>query len=466
MNLEALTQLVGQGESEHLELKRSTGQRSDAAKTVCAMLNGLGGFILFGVTDRGDIIGQQISTRTLEEVVNEVRRIEPPTFPDIETVLLEDDRAVVALRVSGGGGPYTYDGRPYLRHGPTTSLMPRQRYERLLLERMHASHRWENQPTQGIGIADLDQAEIVRTIEEAIRRQRMDDPATRDPYELCLGLGLIHAGKLLNAAVVLFGKAERLLPNYPQCTLRLARFRGQDKTEFLDNRQEMGHAFDLLQRAQRFLRDHLPVAGRIVPNLFERQDDPVYPPAALREALANALCHRDYNIAGGAVSVAIYDDRLEISSTGMLPFDLTPEDLLRSHASRPWNPLIAQVFYRCGIIEAWGRGTIKMAELTAQAGLVLPEFACTGGEVVVRFRPSRGVVLSQVEHDLSPLQQELIETLAVLGPTTLANLRAVLRTRVADRTIQENLAVLRQRGLVDSQGRGRGARWTFKRMQA
>jgi ATP-dependent DNA helicase RecG len=466
MNLEALTQLVGQGESEHLEFKRSTGQRSDAAKTVCAMLNGLGGFVLFGVTDRGNIIGQQLSTRTLEEVVNEVHRIEPPAFPDIETVLLEDGRAVVALRIPGGGGPYTYDGRPYLRHGSTTSLMPRQRYERLLLERMHASHRWENRPTQGIGIADLDQAEIVRTIEEAIRRQRMDDPATRDPYEICLGLGLIHEGKLLNAAVVLFGKAERLLPNYPQCTLRLARFRGRDKTEFLDNRQEMGHAFDLLQRAQRFLRDHLPVAGRIVLDLFERQDDPLYPPAALREALANALCHRDYSIAGGAVSVAIYDDRLEISSTGMLPFDLTPEDLLQSHASRPWNPLIAQVFYRRGIIEAWGRGTIKMAELTAQAGLVSPEFACTGGEVVVRCRPIHDGALSQVDRDVSPLQRELLEALTVLGPTTLANLRAVLHAHAADRTIQENLAILRQRGLVDSQGRGRGARWALKRMQS
>ena len=93
------------------------------------------------------------------------------------------------------------------------------------------------------------------------------------------------------------------------------------------------------------------MAGRIVPDVFERQDDPLYPPAALREALANALCHRDYSIAGGAVSVAIYDDRLEISSSGMLPFDLTPADLTRPHPSRPWNPLIAQVFYRRGIIQ-------------------------------------------------------------------------------------------------------------------
>ena len=87
MNLEALIQLVGQGESEHLEFKRSTGQRSDAAKTVCAMLNGLGGFVLFGVTDRGDIIGQQLSARTIEEVVNEVRRIEPPVFESSPQVI-------------------------------------------------------------------------------------------------------------------------------------------------------------------------------------------------------------------------------------------------------------------------------------------------------------------------------------------------------------------------------------------
>ena len=81
-----------------------------------------------------------------------------------------------------------------------------------------------------------------------------------------------------------------------------------------------------------------------MPGLFERIDDPLYPTEALREALANALCHRDYSIGGGAVSLAIYDDRLEITSTGALPFDLTPAHLLRPHVSR-WNPLIAQAFY-------------------------------------------------------------------------------------------------------------------------
>ena len=123
--------------------------------------------------------------------------------------------------------------------------MPRERYERLLLERMHASNRWENQVALGLTPGDLDSPEISRTVEEAIRRLRMEDPGTRDPKELLMGLGLIQRGNLLNAAVVLFGAADYLPVNYPQCTLRVARFRGTDKTEFIDSRQEHGHAFVL-----------------------------------------------------------------------------------------------------------------------------------------------------------------------------------------------------------------------------
>jgi ATP-dependent DNA helicase RecG len=462
VNLQELTELVRIGESERLEWKRTTGQRVDAMRTVCALLNGLGGFVLFGVTDRGQIIGQQVSTHTLEEIANELRRIEPPAFPDVETVALANGHTVIVLRVPGGGGPYTYDGRPYLRNGPTTISMPRQRYARLLLERWHAAHRWENQPAEGLTSADLDSAEILRTIDEAIRRQRMDDPGTRDLNQLLLGLNLIHEGRLLNAAIVLFAQAGRLLPNYPQCLLRMARFRGRDKTEFLDNRQEHGCAFDLLLRGQRFLRDHLPVAGRIVPGLFERIDDPVYPPEALREALANALCHRDYSIAGGSVTLALYDDRLEITSTGVLPFDLTPADLMRPHPSRPWNPLIAQVFYRRGIIEAWGRGTLKMTELTARAGLPPPEIECAAGEVLVRFRPTRYVPPTRIGHDLSLLQRQILELLAQIGPAHLESILHRLPAETARRTVQDNLQVLRTLELIESSGKGRWTRWTLK----
>ncbi|MEO1077087.1 MAG: ATP-binding protein [Bacteroidota bacterium] len=245
----------------------------------------------------------------------------------------------------------------------------------------------------------------------------------------------------------------------------MARFRGVTKDEFEDEAQIEGHAFDLFVRAQQFMRRHLPIAGRVVPHLFAREDDPLYPLEALREALANALCHRDYAIEGGAVTLALYDDRLEITSTGTLPFGLTPADLKRAHASRPRNPILASVLYRRGLIERWGRGTLKIVRLIDQAGLAEPEFEEQTGDVVVRFFPTGYVPPSRVSHDLTPLQQDLLTLLANAGGVPLSYIERYLADPPARRTIQENLQTLRSLGLVDLSGYGRGARWSLKGVQ-
>lgn len=86
MQLEKLKKLILNGESESLEFKKTTGQRTEAAKTICALLNGLGGLIIFGVSDKGEIVGQQVTAKTIEDISLELRRIEPPAFPEIETV--------------------------------------------------------------------------------------------------------------------------------------------------------------------------------------------------------------------------------------------------------------------------------------------------------------------------------------------------------------------------------------------
>ena len=187
-------------------------------------------------------------------------------------------------------------------------------------------------------------------------------------------------------------------------------------------------------KAERFLRDNLPVAGRIMPNLFERVDDPLYPTEALREALANAFCHRDYTIGGGSVAVAIYDDRLEVTSSGTLHCGLTAEQLFLPHESLPWNPLIANVFYRRGIIEQWGRGTIKMAELTRKAGLPQPEIEDAGGCVTVRFRPDRYVPPQRVGRDLTERQQTILALLDQAGRgLALREIHAQLKSQPSGR---------------------------------
>ncbi len=180
VNLKELKAVVGKGESQKVEFKATTGQRTEGAKAVCAIANALGGFVVFGVSDKGEIVGQQVSAHTLEEVANELRRIEPPIFPDIETVELKVGRTVIALRVPGGGGPYTYDGRPYQRHGPTTRVMPRAVYEQRVMEKLHATSRWENEPVaKGVAISDLDQDEIQLTVENAVDLGRLEPLQSR-----------------------------------------------------------------------------------------------------------------------------------------------------------------------------------------------------------------------------------------------------------------------------------------------
>ncbi len=339
--------------------------------------------------------------------------------------------------------------------------MPREEYQRLLLERDHSRRRWENAPAEGVEINDLDQEEILRTVRLGIRAGRLPEATGTDVGEILDRLKLRREGRLLDAAVVLFGKDP--MPDYPQCHLRLARFKGIDKSEFLDNRQVYGHAFHLLEEGMAFLLRHLPIAGRFEPGRIERIDEPLFPVAALREALVNALCHRDYGITGGCVSAAIFDDRLEIWSDGSLPFGLAVEDLKRPHRSLPRNPFITGVFYRRGLIEEWGRGTQMIVELCVRAGHPEPEFVEQTGAFGVRFLPSGYIAPHRVVHDLSERQRDILHVLAGHRELPLRGLRERLEHQAADRTIQEDLAHLRRLGLVEAAGRGRGARYWLRR---
>jgi ATP-dependent DNA helicase RecG len=123
-----------------------------------------------------------------------------------------------------------------------------------------------------------------------------------------------------------------------------------------------------------FLDFNLPVAARIEEGNPLRIEIPAIPYKVLREALVNALCHRDYSIRGGSISVAIYDDRVEIGSTGLLPEGVKIKQLTQKHLSIQRNPLIANVFYLCRMIEKWGRGTQEMIELSKQSGNPVPHF--------------------------------------------------------------------------------------------
>src|SRR6516165_5604456 len=122
MDLEALRQTVAEGESEGLEFKKTTGDLKAGMRTLCAMLNGSGGRVVFGVTPGGKIVGQDITDPTLQEVAREIRRLEPPADIDQTRAQVSGDKQVLILEATTAPDvPYIYDGRPYKRVGPTTS---------------------------------------------------------------------------------------------------------------------------------------------------------------------------------------------------------------------------------------------------------------------------------------------------------------------------------------------------------
>lgn len=432
MKISALRKAAVGGESETLEFKKSTGQLTRAGETLCGFLNGLGGRVVIGVTASGVLVGQEVSDKTRREIAAMLDRFEPPAPVEVEYVDLENSgRKLIVLdaRLRGEARPFTFDGRPYQRVESTTSRMPQERYEGLLLDRMHARQRWENQPAVGVRIEDLDAEEILRTREDAVRRRRISAATSTDVGEILDRLGLRIDGVLTQAAQMLYG--TRFLPDYPQARLKLGRFRGTKITgDILDNKQEYMHAFAMVREALAFLDRTLPLSGHFVEGRIQREDRLPVPPDALREILLNAVMHRDYSDPGGDVAVAVFDDRIEIRSSGTLPSGISPDMLSGPHESILRNPLIAGAFHRTGAVEVWGRGTHRVIEECRRWDLEPPSFEVVTGSLWVTFPAAIGPGAPGTEQATAQVTEHVTEQV-------MAMLRAAAEGPASREALQE-----------------------------
>ncbi|MEW6367748.1 MAG: ATP-binding protein [Acidobacteriota bacterium] len=386
-NAKQLAALLRKGEGLTLEFKRSTGEMKEGMQTLCAFLNGSGGTVLFGVGPDATARGQEVTDQTIREIAQATDRFEPPAHVSIKRVKARAGREVVAVSVEDSldARPFTCEGRAYERVGSTTRRMPQAKYERLLVERGHAKRRWENLPTEGLALKDLDRKEILRTRELAIQQNRISPDASRDIGEILDRLGLRVAGVLTQAAFVLYGK--RFLPDYPQCLIKMGRFRGTEITgEIVDNRQEHMNAFATVREGMAFLERTMPLGARFPTGQILREDRFPVPPDALREILLNAVMHRDYSHYSGYVAIVVFDDRIEIRSYGRLPTGITVEQLSGKHDSKPVNPLIAGAFHRIGAVEVWGRGTNRVIAMCKKHGAPPPTFEERSGFLIVTFK--------------------------------------------------------------------------------
>ncbi|MCF7959381.1 MAG: putative DNA binding domain-containing protein [Pirellula sp.] len=446
----------GQSESQTLEFKSSVDVRA-IAEAICGMLNAEGGVIAIGVANDGSLVGIENAEFQAEELDMAIRKRISPLAPWSVMNTEADGVSIILVDVpSGSRKPYVIDGKVFVRVGEANRPAAAEDINRLIQQRIKSDQDWERQPAIGVSTSDFDAAEIEKMIRQSVEAGRFDSSVT-NPEDVLMRLNLVIDGRPIQAAVVAFG--SDLLPWYPQCSLRIARFKGVTKDEVLDQRKVSGHAFLLLDEASKFLAKQLPIRGTLQEGQLRRQDRPLYPILALREALVNALCHRDYSISGGAVSVAVFEDRLEIASTGSLPNGLSVADLKRDHFSQPRNPMLADIFYRRGLIELWGSGTQRIIRLCVEAGGPEPQFEERAGEFVVRFLAPNYAPSVPSGLDLSDRQARILAIFQSNPVRSLREIRESIDANLSDSTIRGELNRLREVGLVEAVGVGRGAFW-------
>ena len=389
MTIDDIKKLIGSDESRTLELKKTTGELKDGMHSACAFLNTEGGWLIFGVAPKSlKIIGQEVTDQTQQEIAQALAGLEPAVDVRVVYVDVPDypGNQVIAMRFEGwvwGERPHTFHGCPYYKVESTTKVMPQDMYDERIRAHQPQMYAWERLAADGVALADLDENLIRNCIRRGVDGGRIPESALYEPTgDILSKWKLLKNGVPTNGAVLLFSNN---IDEYPQFSLRMARFVGMNKNMFRDNQRAEGNLFQLLDAGVAFCFKHLSLSGSITNHSLEREEQLEVPYQALREALINALCHRHWERYNLTISLAIYDDRIEIASPGAFPPQITPENIKKPHESYPHNLKVAEALYRMTYLENWGSGAKRIIDACQAQGVEPPTWSSDSGFVTITF---------------------------------------------------------------------------------
>lgn len=337
-------------ENETLELKKSTSELKGAVVSIVSILNKHGfGELYFGIKNDGKIVGQDLSEKTLRDISQYIaENIEPKIYPEIKVVNIEDKNCIY-IKFSGTEKPYYAFGRAYKRIGDEDRKLSAKEIEKIILEKNIETLKWEAQGSKK-KISHINEDTLKQFVEKANRSGRLEFVYENKETTL-KKLDLIENGRMLNAAEVLFCDKNPL-------EVQMAIFAGNDRRTFLDITKHSGNIFYLMHESELYIKNH--IKWRVKFGKLEREEIPEIPVIAVREALVNSFCHRDYKIPKSN-EIAIFKNRVEIYNPGNFPEGLTPQDFIeKRERSVLRNPLIAKILYFSKDVERWGSGLEKI----------------------------------------------------------------------------------------------------------
>lgn len=346
-------------ENEVIEFKKTTGELKEGIISIVSILNKhQGGKLYFGIKDNGEIIGQDVSSKTVREVSKAIsENIEPKIYPIVNKVKL-NDKDCILVEFEGDDIPYLAFGRAYMRVGDEDRQLSMKEIRKIILKDENEIGKWESRISD-YTIDDIDEELLKGFIEKGRKAKRINFPYT-NKEEILKKLSLVNKNnELLNAGYVLFAKEAKL-------EMQMAIFATETKLTFLDIDQVFGNIFELIETGEGYIRKNIKWPVNFKSGGMERVEIPEIPLEAIRETIINSLIHRDFKNPKSN-EVAIYKDRVEIFNPGEFPEGYKPEDFIKGEGSIPRNPLIANTLYLSKDIEKWGSGFRRITEVCAKA---------------------------------------------------------------------------------------------------
>lgn len=357
-------------EQQNIEYKSSW--HDDYLKWICGFANAQGGRIYIGKDDVGNVVDVEDYKKLMDEITNKIKNNMGITAE--VNLLQEDEKYYIEIVVQPYSVPISLRGRYYYRSGSVKQELAGTSLNEFLLKR--SSLTWDEVTEPRATFDDIDEKAFKAYLVMAKEKDRLPDVEGLTMEEIFDKLRLTKNGELTRAAIILFGKDPRRFST--NAFVKIGRFRGDSDLRFQD--VEEGNLIVLLRNVLERL-DHKYLTRSIEFKGMLRLEHSEYPIPALREMLLNALVHRTYM--GSFTQIRVYDDKITIWNHGTLPEEITLESLKQVHSSYPRNPLIADVCFKGGLIDSWGRGTVRIIETCKEAGLPEPELTERDGGFLV-----------------------------------------------------------------------------------
>lgn len=447
---EDVNTIIAGGESETVEFKVTFDNK--AKESLGAFANTHGGYVIVGVDDRGNIRGVTATEQTLKNWSNEIGSVTEPTIIPYMSIVEVRSKLVVVIQVKEFPiKPVAVRGRCYRRVGASNRVLTPQIISDLHMESTGTT--WDTFQAREKTVDDIDFARVVDYIRRARKSGRREYAGDEDPSRLLIKLDMMKEGIPTWAAVIAFGKNPLL-----QAKVRCGRIRGT--STIVDAYLAEDPLLDQVEEVMGFMRRMLQLSYKFTGEA-KRTEVWDYPLDAIREAVTNAICHRDYR-SPAETQIQIFDDKMSIWNPGGLPLGMTLEGLRDpSHHSIPRNQQVAALFYDVELIERYGSGIERMIDDCRRLGFPEPDFSEAEGGFEVVFRKDVYTEEYLKINGMNPTQIKAI--LYVKKHREISN--KVLRdiANVSRATASRELATMVELGILEKHGmRGRGTTYSLR----